>query len=289
MTSSSQKYPAPANVQCVWLLVFFLIFICCSPDVRADDDVFPLQPVVYQVKFENQQITPATARFIARAIREAEEAQAQCLIIVLDTPGGLVDSTRSIVKSILQSRVCVVVFVAPKGVAHAASAGGFITLSAHIAAMAPGTRIGAMHPVQIGGLPISPGRTPEPPTGEPSAEEQQKESKKTPSSTMEEKIVNDTVAWARSLAELRGRNADWAERAVKESIVATEKVALEEGIIDFVVEDVAELLKMIDDRNVVLPQGTVTLKTAAVTDVRIIEMWWSERILAAISNPNVAF
>lgn len=139
MTSSSRNNSAPANVHCVWLLISFLIFICCSPDVRADDNVIPLQPVVFQVNFENQQITPATARFIARAIREAEEAQVQCLIIVLDTPGGLVDSTRSIVKSILQSRVCVVVFVAPKGVAHAASAGGFITLSAHIAAMAPGT------------------------------------------------------------------------------------------------------------------------------------------------------
>ncbi|WP_449267339.1 NfeD family protein [Gimesia algae] len=246
-------------------------------------------PKVVQINLENQTITPVTTRYIQRAIRQAEEEQAQCLLIVLDTPGGLVDSTRNIVQAILQSRVCVVVYVAPSGVAHAASAGGFITLSAHIAAMAPGTRIGAMHPVQIGGLPISPDRSPKLPTNNYPNNEEKKETQKTPSTPMTDKMVNDTVAWAKSLAELRGRNADWAERAVKESIVVTEKEALKEGIIDLVAEDVPQLLEKIDGRQVVLPQGTITLHTAGVTETQTIEMWWGERVLAAISNPNVAF
>jgi membrane-bound serine protease (ClpP class) len=191
------------------------------------------RPLVLQIRLENAAISPVTARFIDRAIRQAEREGAACLVVVLDTPGGLVDSTREVVKSILGSGVPVVVYVAPSG-ARAASAGVFIVQAGHVAAMAPGTNIGAAHPVQIGGLP-----------GSPPAEE--KDGKKTP---MEEKIVNDTVAWARALAELRGRNAEWAARAVRESVSVPASEAAREKAIDLVADDLNDLLAKIDGREV---------------------------------------
>ena len=260
----------------VLLVMVLAAVFCSSATARAQES---LRPIVVQTEIDGA-ITPVTARFVKRAIREAEDQRAQCLIIVLDTPGGLVDSTRSIVKDILRSRTCVVVYVAPSS-AEAASAGGFITLSSHIAVMAPATTIGAMHPVSIGGLPTGvPGQTP---GGEENGE------KKAPTdSVMTEKIENNTAAWARGLAELRGRNADWAEKAVRESVAITDSEALEKGIIDLVAKDVEELLQAIDGREVSLPQGPVILHTTDV-EIRTIEMWWGERVLATVSNPNVAF
>lgn len=235
------------------------------------------RPSVLLVRIEDQTITPVLARFVRRAIREADEQGAECLVIQLDTPGGLVDSTRTIVNEILRSRTPVVVYVAPTG-ARAASAGVFVTLSAHVAAMAPTTTIGAAHPVQVGGLPVSPDR-------EDKDDAEGKEGRRTP---MEDKIVNSTVAWARGLAELRGRNAHWAEQAVEESITATDDEALDEEVIDLVATDLDELLERIDGREVMLPQGTVTVDTADA-EIRTFEMWWGDRLLAAISNPNIAF
>jgi membrane-bound serine protease (ClpP class) len=247
------------------------------------------RPFVLQARLDNEAITPATARYLHRAIQQAQDQGAQCLVIMLDTPGGLVDSTRAIVKDILGSRVCVVVYVAPSS-ARAASAGVFITFSAHVAAMAPGTTIGAAHPVQLGGLPI--GTQPSAPEGEePESSEQKKssaEKPKAPRTPMEEKIVNDTAAWARALAALRGRNEDWAEQAVRESVSVTDAVALKERVIDLVADDVPALLAAIDGREVALAHRSVTLHTAGA-EIRNVDMWWGERLLAALSNPNVAF
>jgi membrane-bound serine protease (ClpP class) len=241
-----------------------------APDAGGD------KPSVVTVRLSGEAITPVTARYIERAIEQAENTQATCLVILLDTPGGLVDSTREIVKNILGSRIPVVVYVAPAG-ARAASAGVFITMAAHVAAMAPGTNIGAAHPVQIGGLP---GRQPEP--------EQTKESKESASPTpMDDKIVSDTAAWARSLAELRGRNVEWIAHAVRESASASASEALREGVIDLIADDLSDLLRKIDGRQVNLPQGTGTLHTAGA-EVRPQEMWWGERLLAAIANPTLA-
>ncbi len=245
-------------------------------------------PRVLQVRLDNETITPVTTRFIVRAIRQAEEQKAKCLIIVLDTPGGLVDSTREMVKAILHSRVPVIVYVAPTG-ARAASAGVFITMSSHIAVMAPGTNIGAAHPVQIGGLPGS--QPPQPAERETENQSGDKEDEKTDqraTTPMEDKILNDTVAWARSLAELRGRNADWAEQAVKKSISVTATEAVEAGAVDFVAKDVDELLGKIEGREVDLEQGKARLQVAGA-EVQSFEMWWGERILAAIANPTLAF
>lgn len=239
----------------------------------------PSRPLVLQIRLENEAISPITARFIERAIQQAERERATCLVIVLDTPGGLVDSTRSVVKSILRSEAPVVVYVAPSG-ARAASAGVFITLAGHVAAMAPGTNIGAAHPVQIGGLPGSP---------PPRPEEKKDDGTAAPAkSPVDEKIVNDTVAWARSLAELRGRNAEWAARAVKDSVSASASEAVREKAVDLLADDLDDLLAKITGREVTVPSGTVRLSTANA-QIRTIEMWWGERVLAVLSNPNVAF
>lgn len=234
---------------------------------------------VLLIRLENEAITPVTSRFVARAVREAEERNAECLIIILDTPGGLVESTRELVKTILHSRVPVVVYVAPEG-ARAASAGVFITMSAHIAAMSPGTNIGAAHPVQIGGLPGSQ------PPGPGDEKNDERGTKRT--TPMEDKILNDTVAWGRSLAELRGRNADWAERAVRESISVTASEAVIEGAIDLVAAGITDLLSMIDGREVTLPDRRVKLQVANAS-VQEIQMWWGEKVLGVLSNPTLAF
>jgi membrane-bound serine protease (ClpP class) len=261
------------------ILVLAVLGLMAAPVAQAQvDDPSPEdRAVVLQIRLEDEAITPATARFIHRAIEQAEQERAQCLLIVLDTPGGLVDSTRQIVKEMLGSRVPIVVYVAPPG-ARAASAGVFITLASHVAAMAPGTHIGAAHPVQIGGLP----------TGPRPQKDGDRGGEASPATPLEEKIVNDTVAWARSLAEQRGRNADWAARTVKESLSVSAAQAVETGAVELLAEDVDDLLAKIHARPVKLPHGTVRLRTADA-EVRSLEMWWGDRILAVLSNPNVAF
>lgn len=241
------------------------------------------RPVVLKIQLRNEAITPATSRFIIRTIRQAEEQRLAAVLIMLDTPGGLVDSTREIVGAILHSRVPVIVYVAPAG-ARAASAGVFITMSGHVAAMAPGTTIGAAHPVQIGGLPGSPPQQPERQT------EPQKEGETQPRATtpMEDKIVNDTVAWARALAELRGRNADWAARAVKESISAPASEALKENAVDLIAENENDLFAKIEGREISLIGSRLNLRVAGA-EVRAQEMWWGERVLSLLANPTIAF
>lgn len=230
--------------------------------------------VVIRLRLEDDVITPVTARYVERGLRTAREAGATGLLLVLDTPGGLMSSTRDIVMAMLESPVPVLVYVSPAG-ARAASAGVFITMASHVAAMAPATRIGAAHPVSIGGSPLGPAAPPD-------------TSQATSQRAMEQKVVNDAVAWVRSLAELRGRNAEWAARAVTESISATASEALEAGVIDLVAGDVAELLAAVDGRSVTLPTGVVTLRTAGA-EVRPLDMWWGEKLLGVLSNPNVAF
>lgn len=274
----------------IWVRILFLlmlalaVMILASQSGRTEADASQGRPVVMQLRVENEAITPVTARFVKRSIERAEEQRAAALIIMLDTPGGLVDSTRQIVSSILHSKVPVVVYVSPTG-ARAASAGVFITMAGHVAAMAPGTTIGAAHPVQLGGLPGSP---------PPQPAERQTDGKKddqtpTRSTTpIEDKIVNDTVAWARTLAELRGRNAEWAARAVKESISVPASEAMQEKVIDFIAEDINDLLAKIEGREVSLIHGKVTLHVAGA-DLRPFEMWWGERMLAVLANPTLAF
>lgn len=237
---------------------------------------------VLRIELRNEAITPVTEQFVSGAIRSAGEQGMGAVILILDTPGGLVDSTREIVKAILQSKVPVVVYVAPSG-ARAASAGTFITMAAHVAAMAPGTTIGAAHPVPVGGLPGLP--------GEPAPKDKSTD-KPNPAegraSPMEQKVLNDTVSWARSLAELRGRNAEWMARAVKESASVSANEALRENVVDLLADDVDELLQKLQGREVRTASGLVTLRTAGA-EVVAVQMWWGQRFLAALANPTLAF
>jgi membrane-bound serine protease (ClpP class) len=205
-------------------------------------------------------INPVVVEYMTDSIRRAEEARDVAVIFQLDTPGGLVDSTREIVKALLNANVPTVVYVAPSG-ARAASAGTFITMAGHVAAMAPGTNIGAAHPVSGEGKDIE--------------------------GDMRQKAENDLAAFARSIAEKRRRNAEWAEKAVRESVAVTEVEAREQRVIDMIAEDIPDLMKQLDGRQVTLVRGTVTLHTAGAT-VRVQQMTWRQRLLAALSHPQIA-
>ena len=205
-------------------------------------------------------ITPVTVRLLAAAIERAQADGAQALIVQLNTPGGLERSMRSMVQSILGSPIPVIVYVAPTG-ARAASAGVFITMAAHVAAMAPATNIGAAHPVAIGG----------------GADKE-----------MIKKVENDAAAFARTIATERGRNAEWAEKAVRSSVSATEREAVKLKVVDLVAASVPDLLAKIDGRVVKTPRGPVTLATKDAP-VKIIEVRFRDRFLALISDPNVAY
>jgi membrane-bound serine protease (ClpP class) len=207
-------------------------------------------------------ITPVTVRLVAGAIEQARKDGAAALVILLDTPGGLERSMRSIVRDMLSSPLPVVVYVSPTG-ARAGSAGVFITLAAHVAAMAPATNIGAAHPVAVGG------------GGQADKE-------------MMKKVANDAAAFIRSIALERGRNVDWAEKAVRQSVSATEREALKLGVIDLIAESLPDLLAKIDGRQVKTPAGPVTLQTKGAT-VKAIEVGWRDRFLALITDPNVAY
>lgn len=205
-------------------------------------------------------INPAVASFIHNAIEKAKKEKAQCLVIHLNTPGGLLKATRTIVGDIIESPLPIVVYVSPPG-AQAGSAGVFITMSAHIAAMTQGTNIGAAHPVGMqSGM----------------------------DSTMTEKVTNDAVAFIRTIAEKRNRNGEWAENAVRNSVSVTATVALQQKIIDLIANDDEELLQQLDGRTVQLNSGARTLhtKTAKVQEY---EMSFIEKLLNILSDPNIAY
>ncbi|MEW6671055.1 MAG: nodulation protein NfeD [Thermodesulfobacteriota bacterium] len=203
-------------------------------------------------------ISPGTADFLKKGLQQAAEDQAALVVVELDTPGGLAESMRQIEMAILGSPVPVAVYVAPAG-ARAASAGVMITMAADIAAMAPGTNIGAAHPVGIGGKKID--------------------------KTMSDKVVNDMVAHARSVAEKRGRNAAWVEKAIRESVSATETEALKEKIIDVVAADMDDLIRQINGRTIP-GKGVLKLDGAART---VLEEGLRTKILKTISDPNIAY
>lgn len=205
-------------------------------------------------------IEPMSAAYTVRCINLAEKDSSP-IIIELDTPGGLDEAMREIVKAELNADVPVIVYVSPSG-ARAASAGVFITLASNISAMTPGTNIGAAHPVSIG---------------------QQQVDKE-----MVEKVVNDAVASIRSIAEKRGRNADWAEKAVRQSVSVTEKEALELGVIDLIANSREELISLIDGMEVELPRGRETIKTEG-RDVVEIPKTLRERFFSTLANPNLAY
>jgi membrane-bound serine protease (ClpP class) len=228
------------------IILFFLPFIASSQKVVS-------------MKIDGA-INPVAADFIHRAITKAANEKAQCLIIHLNTPGGLLQSTRIIVSDILESSVPVVVYVAPGG-AHSGSAGVFITLAAHIAAMAPGTNIGAAHPVEMqGGM----------------------------DTIMNAKVTNDAAAFIRTIAQKRNRNLEWAEDAVRHSLSITETEALAKKVIDTIARNDEDLLKEINGKKIELNSGTTILHTENAS-IDNYEMGTIQKLLNIISDPNISY
>jgi membrane-bound serine protease (ClpP class) len=230
-------------------------------------------------------ITPASADYFLNALDDAQAADAAAVVMRLDTPGGLDQAMRDMIKAILASSVPVVTYVAPNG-SRAASAGTYLLYASHVAAMAPATNVGSATPVSIGGPPFAP------PTSEPPKDEKKDdETTEKPAggdTAMERKVVNDAVAYIRGLAELRGRNADWAEKAVREAVNLPASEALAANVIDLVADDLDALLKALDGRTVKTQNGTMTLALAGA-EVRTIVPGWRHELLALITNPNVAY
>lgn len=215
-------------------------------------------------------INPAVARYVTRGLEEARRQQAAALVIQIDTPGGLDGSMRKIIQGILDSSVPVIVYVSPAG-ARAASAGAFIAVSAHLAAMAPSTNIGAAHPVQLGG-----------------GSEQQPRKEGEKPSPMEDKLTNDAVAYIRSIAEDRGRNLEWVEAAVRQSRSSSAEEAVQQQVVDFIARDMEDLLKQADGRQVKTVVGPVTLDFAA-RPKRVLGMTAMEGALQQMAHPNLAY
>jgi len=231
-------------------------------------------------------IGPATARYVKDALTKASERHAEVVVLRMNTPGGLSTSMREIIADVLASRVPVVGYVAPSG-AHAASAGTYILYATHIAAMAPGTNLGAATPVQIGGpLPGLPDATPD--KGDKDKKDGSDQQPKTKDAMMA-KATNDAVALIRSLAELRGRNADWAEKAVREAESLSANAALQAKVIDLVARDQAELLMQIDGRAVEVAGGDTRQLATRDAGREAIDPGWTSGFLRVITDPNVAF
>ncbi|RMF93743.1 MAG: nodulation protein NfeD [Candidatus Schekmanbacteria bacterium] len=237
----------------ILLVLVICLFIVSISDSQAEQvDIITIDGI----------INPVSADFIVQSINRAEKDGSECLIMELDTPGGLVESTRIIVKKMLAADVPVIVFVTPSG-ARAASAGTFITIASHIAAMAPGTHIGAAHPVTIQG------------------EQDEK-------STMFKKIENDMAAYIKGIAKEKNRNVEWAEKAVRESVSITADEALKKNIIDLICRDLNDLLEKINGKKVKVKDREVTLKTAGA-EINRIEMNYRQKFFDVISNPNIAY
>lgn len=205
-------------------------------------------------------INPVTADFIRQSINKADKLDAECLVINLNTPGGLLKSTRTIVSNILESPIPVIVYVSPGG-SHAGSAGVFITMAAHVAAMAPGTNIGAAHPVDMQGQ---------------------------VDTLMSEKVTNDAAAFIKSIAQKRNRNMEWAERAVRRSFSYTESEALEYNVIDMIARNEKELLARLHNKTYETNEGQKSIKTIGA-GIEKMEMSWIQKLLNVISDPNIAY
>jgi membrane-bound serine protease (ClpP class) len=248
-------------------------------------------------------IGPATGHYISVGLDRARDEGHTLVILQMDTPGGLDTSMRDIIKDILASPVPVVTFVAPKG-ARAASAGTYILYASHVAAMAPATNLGSATPVQIGGEPTPSPIGPEEPDQDQSKDEKQDQGKdkdedksktpevtkpaRLPDSAMERKVINDAVGYIRGLAELRGRNADWAEKAVREGANLQASAALEQNVIDLIAEDTADLLVKLDGRVLKLGASEQKLATRNLT-IDKHEPDWRTELLSVLTNPTVAY
>ncbi len=252
----------------IFTIVYFIAFLALALNSRSDSD-----KKIILIEIDGT-INPATLDYIRTGIEHAEKNSAEALVVLLDTPGGLLTSTKEIVKLILNSPVPVVIYVSPSG-ATATSAGVFITLSAHIAAMAEGTSIGAAHPVMI-----SPGGG--------GREQNENDKEDSDRKKFSEKIENFASSFIESIAQKRKRNAKWAIEAVRSSASITETEALNKNVIDFVSPDLTELIKKINGRQVDVPSGKKVLNTKGALVERL-EMSAKQRLIDTLSTPDIAF
>lgn len=258
-----------AALRCLSAALLAIAWAWPAPAPAQGRDVSGGSPVAIRMDIAGA-IGPATAEFVRKGIAQARRVQAAVLVLRLDTPGGLASSMREIVSEILGAPVPVIAHVAPAG-ARAASAGTFIVQASHLAAMAPTTHLGAATPVAIGGG-FNPGKSDE----------------KTGKSASEVKAINDAVSSIRALADLRGRNADWAEKAVREGATLTAAEALGANVIEIIAGDIDGVLAQADGRLVKLGGSEIRLSTAGIT-IQPFEADWRTRMLAVITNPNIAY
>lgn len=226
-------------------------------------------------------IGPATKDYFERGLRRAEEHDSQLVVVELNTPGGLVETTRDMIQAMLNSEIPVAMYVSPSG-ARAASAGTYLLYGSHVAAMTPSTHLGSATPVQMGGSGL--------PGSEDDAEENDDASNtaEREGTAMERKVLEDAVSFIRGLAERHGRNAEWAEEAVRDAVNLTANQALEQNVIDVVARDIDDLLAQLDGMTVVMEQGEMTLATENLIVERF-DPDWRTQLLSLITNPNIAY
>ena len=278
----------------VAFLLLLLVAMLCAQDVRGQEPAKGVAAdhsdrIAIVLDLEGP-IGPATRDFLIRSLETAVEREAVLVIVRMDTPGGLDASTRDIIKAILNSPVPVATFVSPPG-ARAASAGTYILYASHVAAMSPATNVGAATPVSMIGSPPAPG-------GKSPLEQEDKGNTKEgdeddgneadAGDAMTKKVVNDSAAYIRGLADLRGRNADWAERAVREADSITSEKALELGVIDFIADDVGELLEKADGMVVKVNDVEIELDTSGLVTEKL-EPDWRNELLGVITSPTIAY
>lgn len=263
-------------------------FLCGLAFVSAG--VESAENPIYLLSLTDDIINPPVAEYIEAGIEKAAEAKAALIVIEIDTPGGLLTSTRAIVKAIMNSRVPIAAYIAPSG-ARAGSAGVFITLAANVAAMAPSTNIGAAHPVDLGGEKEDSRESLSEALGKllrGEEAEDVRDEKKREAPPMEQKLMNDTVAWVKAIAEARGRNPEWAVRAVTESVSATDAEAKRLGVVDFIAESLEELLSKLDGFKVERHGEEIVLRTKGAPVVNY-EKGFRLRFLTALAHPNIAY